>query len=57
MAPKAVTPQQAKSLKEEFADLDWATIEADGVITLDEIVAEMETHGYPADSHDHLYDD
>jgi hypothetical protein len=58
MAAKNVhpTPAREKSLIELFGELTWEQIEADGIITQDEIEQELEAKGYPPDSHDYLYE-
>lgn len=56
MGQTPVPPERERTLAEEFADLTWQEIEADGVITLEEIEADLRAKGYDTDDLDALDD-
>lgn len=56
MASQPAGPERGKTLREQFDELTWAEIEADGIITLDEIDAELRAKGLDPGEYDYLYD-
>jgi hypothetical protein len=57
MAAKVQDPDLAvMSAGDLLSQTSWEQIEADGVITLDEIERALESEGYSPDSHDHLHE-
>jgi hypothetical protein len=56
MASESPIPTQEKSLIERLGEVTWEQIKADGIITQDEIEAELQAKGYPPDSHDYLHE-